>query len=75
MKKHSNAREDLCALYEAARTGDKRLVASMTGHTENSKAFSRYSEVTRDMKLAALGLKEKDPTSPDVEPSVKTKIL
>lgn len=58
-----------------ARTGDKRLVASMTGHTENSKAFSRYSEVTRDMKLAALGLKEKDPTSPDVEPSVKTKVL
>ena len=41
-----------------ARTGDKRLVASMTGHAENSKAFSRYSEVTREMKRAALDIKE-----------------
>lgn len=39
-----------------ARTGDKRLVASMTGHAENSRAFSRYSEVTRDMKRNALGI-------------------
>lgn len=37
-------------------TGDKRLTASMTGHSENSRAFSRYSEVTRDMKRRALGL-------------------
>ena len=37
-------------------TGDKRLTASMTGHSENSNAFNRYSEVTRDMKKRALGL-------------------
>lgn len=37
-------------------TGDKRLAASMTGHSENSNAFNRYSEVTRDMKKRALGL-------------------
>lgn len=37
-------------------TGDKRLTASMTGHSENSRAFNRYSEVTRDMKRKALGL-------------------
>lgn len=39
-----------------AATGDKRLTASMTGHSENSRAFNRYSEVTRDMKRRALGL-------------------
>ena len=39
-----------------ASTGDKRLAASMTGHSENSNAFNRYSEVTRDMKKRALGL-------------------
>lgn len=39
-----------------AATGDKRLVASMTGHSENSRAFNRYSEVTREMKRRALGL-------------------
>lgn len=39
-----------------ASTGDKRLTASMTGHSENSRAFNRYSEVTRDMKRRALGL-------------------
>lgn len=39
-----------------ARTGDKRLVASMTGHSENSQAFNRYSEVTREMKKHALGI-------------------
>lgn len=39
-----------------ARTGDRRLVASMTGHAENSRAFNRYSEVTRDMKRHALGI-------------------
>lgn len=37
-------------------TGDKRLTASMTGHSENSRAFNRYSEVTRDMKARALGI-------------------
>lgn len=37
-------------------TGDKRLTASMTGHAENSRAFDRYSEVTREMKRKALGL-------------------
>lgn len=39
-----------------SRTGDKRLTASMTGHSENSRAFNRYSEVTRDMKRRALNL-------------------
>lgn len=39
-----------------ARTGNKRLVASMTGHIENSQAFNRYSEVTREMKRNALGI-------------------
>lgn len=37
-------------------TGDKRLAASLTGHSENSRAFNRYSEVTREMKRKALGL-------------------
>lgn len=37
-------------------TGDKRLAASLTGHSENSRAFNRYSEVTREMKKKALGL-------------------
>lgn len=36
------------------RTGDKRLVASMTGHIEDSQAFNRYSEITREMKKRAL---------------------
>lgn len=35
-------------------TGDKRLVASMTGHSEHSEAFNRYSEVTRDIKTKTL---------------------
>ena len=35
-------------------TGDKRLVASMSGHSENSQAFNRYSEITRDMKATTL---------------------
>lgn len=39
-----------------SKTGDKRLTASMTGHSENSNAFNRYSKVTRDMKSRALGL-------------------
>ena len=38
------------------RTGDKRLVASMTGHIEDSQAFNRYSEITREMKKRALNL-------------------
>lgn len=37
-------------------TGDKRLAASLTGHSENSRAFNRYSEITRDMKRRALGI-------------------
>lgn len=39
-------------LYSA--TTDKRLVATMTGHSENSQAFNRYSEISREMKKAAL---------------------
>ena len=35
-------------------TTDKRLVASMTGHSENSQAFNRYSEIDRAMKQAAI---------------------
>lgn len=35
-------------------TGDKRLVANMTGHSEHSEAFNRYSEVTRDIKAKTL---------------------
>lgn len=49
-------------LYE--RTGDKRLVASMTGHDENSRAFNRYSGITREMKRRALGV-EKSPRPHD----------
>ena len=37
-----------------AATGDQRIVSSMTGHVANSRAFSRYSEVTRDMKAKTL---------------------
>ena len=39
---------------------DRRTISSMTGHSETSRAFNRYSEITRDMKQAALGL---SPTS------------
>lgn len=39
-----------------ASTGDRRLTASMTGHSENSRAFNRYTDITRDMKKRALGL-------------------
>lgn len=35
-------------------TNDKRLVASLTGHSETSQAFNRYSEISRDMKAAAV---------------------
>lgn len=35
-------------------TGDRRLTASLTGHSENSQAFNRYSEVTPQMKLQAI---------------------
>lgn len=35
-------------------TGDKRLVAAMTGHSENSQAFNRYSKVTRAVKSRML---------------------
>lgn len=40
------------AVYSA--TGDKRLTASMTGHSENSQAFNRYSEISRQMKLQVI---------------------
>lgn len=40
------------AIYST--TGDKRLTASLTGHSENSKAFNRYTEVSRQMKSAAV---------------------
>lgn len=39
-----------------ATTNDKRLVASMTGHSENSRAFNRYTGITREMKERALEL-------------------
>ena len=45
-----------------AATGDKRLAASMTGHSENSRAFNRYSEVTREMKKRALQIADILPT-------------
>lgn len=32
----------------------ERLVASMSGHSENSQAFNRYSEITHDMKETSL---------------------
>lgn len=35
-------------------TRDKRLVASMTGHSENSRAFNRYTDITREMKEQAI---------------------
>lgn len=37
-----------------SQTTDKRLVASLTGHSENSQAFNRYSEISREMKERAL---------------------
>mgnify|MGYP001388225171 CR=1 FL=1 len=36
------------------KTGDQRLVASMSGHKENSLAFGRYAEVDDEMKREAL---------------------
>lgn len=47
------ARKTFTQLLYAA-TGDKRLVATLTGHSENSQAFNRYSEVNRDIKQAAV---------------------
>lgn len=47
------ARKTFTQILYAA-TNDKRLVASMTGHSENSQAFNRYSEIDRSIKLAAL---------------------
>lgn len=47
------ARKTFIQIIYAA-TGNKRLVASMSGHSENSQAFNRYSEISRDMKTAAL---------------------
>lgn len=47
------ARKTFTQIMYAA-TNDKRLVASMTGHSENSQAFNRYSEITREIKQAAL---------------------
>ena len=57
------ARKTFIQIMYAA-TGEKRLVAAMSGHAENSQAFNRYSEVTREMKRAAL-LK----TQPDANPT------
>ena len=35
-------------------TGDKRIVATMTGHTDTSQAFNRYSDVSREIKRGIL---------------------
>lgn len=56
-----------------ARTGDQRLVSSMTGHIPNSAAFSRYSKVTREMKLRALGI-ENAPSLPSEDARTKKSI-
>lgn len=49
---HTARKTFIQAVYSS--TLDKRLVASMTGHSEDSRAFNRYSEITPDMKRAAL---------------------
>lgn len=36
------------------KTGDQRLVSSMSGHIPNSKAFGRYAEVDEEMKRDAI---------------------
>lgn len=56
-----------------ARTGEQRLVSSMTGHIPNSAAFSRYSKVTREMKLRALGI-ENAPSLPSEDARTKKSI-
>lgn len=46
-----------------AQTGSERVVSAMTGHSPNSKAFRRYTEVDDTMKRTALGISpEKIPT-------------
>ena len=35
---------------------DLNLVASLTGHTEGSKAFSRYRDIDTEMKKELVGL-------------------
>ena len=35
---------------------DPNLVASLTGHTEGSKAFSRYRDIDTEMKKELVGL-------------------
>lgn len=47
------ARKTFAQMLYAA-TNDKRLVASLTGHSDNSQAFNRYSEVSAEMKQAAI---------------------
>ncbi len=47
------ARKTFTQIMYAA-THDKRLVAALTGHSENSQAFNRYSEISRDIKQAAI---------------------
>lgn len=50
-----------------AQTGNKRFIASMTGHSENSTAFNRYSEVSRDMKAATIAACDFPATNGDEE--------
>ena len=45
-----------------AETGSERIVSSMTGHSPNSTAFRRYTEVSDAMKRAALKIPDKFPT-------------
>ena len=37
---------------------DPNLVASLTGHTEGSKAFSRYRDIDTEMKRELVGMLE-----------------
>jgi len=39
-----------------SRSGSERIAASFTGHSPNSKAFSRYNEVSDEMKRAVIGV-------------------
>lgn len=43
-------------------SGSERVVSSMTGHSANSTALRRYTEVTDSLKVAALQTSEKKPT-------------
>ena len=51
---HMARRTFIVDIYKKVK--DLNLVASLTGHTEGSKAFSRYRDIDTEMKKELVGL-------------------